>query len=154
MPAPHSAYWKGRLTLPPPPRHWPSQMPGCRLERPCAREPQVTSVYAFPAMGGYTLLQIWMLTPALHLYKLLVRMACTCLLADRSYDGAAFVMKPFCNMVLLPDSCAHAYLLMLTGNSSDKVKMLNMGQHILDSLDTPQQLYQVCYEFRSHVCRA
>ncbi|KAA6420956.1 MAG: adenylate cyclase [Trebouxia sp. A1-2] len=31
-----------------------------------------------------------------------------------------------------------------TGNSSDKVKMLNMGQHILDSLDTPQQLYQLC----------
>ncbi|DBA82772.1 TPA: hypothetical protein ACH3X1_007000 [Trebouxia sp. C0004] len=31
-----------------------------------------------------------------------------------------------------------------TGNSNDKVKMLNMGQHILDSLDTPQQLYELC----------
>ena len=51
-------------------------------------------------------------------------------------------------------SVSYAYLLMPTGNSSDKVKMLNMGQHILDSLDTPQQLYQVCYPFRSHVCRA
>ena len=51
-------------------------------------------------------------------------------------------------------SVIYAYLLMLTGNSSDKVKMLNMGQHILDSLDTPQQLYQVCYPVRSHVCRA
>ncbi len=49
-------------------------------------------------------------------------------------------------MVLSLDSCARAYLLVLTGNSSDKVKMLNMGQHILDSLDTPQQLYQVCCE--------
>ena len=83
-----------------------------------------------------------------------VRMACSCLLADRSYDGAACVMKSLCNMVLSLDSCARAYLLVLTGNSSDKVKMLNMGQHILDSLDTPQQLYQVCSEFRSHVCRA
>ncbi len=60
-----------------------------------------------------------------------------------SYDGAASVMKPLCNMVMSLDPCAHAYLLMLTGNSSDKVTMLNMGQHILDSLDTPQQLYQV-----------
>ena len=83
-----------------------------------------------------------------------VRMACSCRLPDRSYDGAASVVRPLCNMVMSLDPCAHAHLLMLTGNSSDKVKMLNMGQHILDSLDTPQQLYQVCYELRSHVCRA
>lgn len=29
--------------------------------------------------------------------------------------------------------------------NSEKLKILNMGQHILDSLDTPQQLYQVCH---------
>jgi len=81
-----------------------------------------------------------------------VRMACSCLLADWSYDGAASVVKPLCNMVMSLEICAHAHLLMLTGNSSDKVKMLNMGQHILDSMDTAQQLYQVFSESRSHVC--
>ncbi|KAL3159976.1 hypothetical protein ABBQ38_010364 [Trebouxia sp. C0009 RCD-2024] len=30
-----------------------------------------------------------------------------------------------------------------TGNN-EKLKILNMGQHVLDSLDTPQQLYQLC----------
>jgi len=33
--------------------------------------------------------------------------------------------------------------MVLAGNSNEKLKVLNMGQHILDSLDTPQQLYQV-----------
>ena len=31
-----------------------------------------------------------------------------------------------------------------SAGNNEKLKMLNMGQHILDSLDTPQQLYQVC----------
>lgn len=32
----------------------------------------------------------------------------------------------------------------LIAGNTEKLKVLNMGQHILDSLDTPQQLYQVC----------
>lgn len=37
--------------------------------------------------------------------------------------------------------CQHAGA--LAGSTTEKLKVLNMGQHVLDSLDTPQQLYQV-----------
>lgn len=54
--------------------------------------------------------------------------------------------KPMVCVVLLTyaDSMVNSYPDTCNAGNNEKLKILNMGQHILDSLDTPQQLYQVC----------
>lgn len=58
-----------------------------------------------------------------------------------------------CSCIIVHATGLHCAAVIYTGlfslkqvdaGNNEKLKILNMGQHILDSLDTPQQLYQVC----------
>ena len=75
-------------------------------------------------------------------------LAFTCMCSTSSMPGCLSSSRNACKGHVRW-SALHSDMLLIAGNN-EKLKALNMGQHILDSLDTPQQLYQVCPSYLLH----